>query len=240
MPVPGALRRCGAPLAALLAMAGVAAAKTYPDPAAPSFLVLEWRSLPVKTLQVEFAGRPVTLPLQAVTSVQLRRAVEAEPGKVVAMWVELTLPDLRTVGRDTLHRFRRPGDPDVLWLRLYDEMPAGMVDRFEAQLTESVQKGLYREVPGGEPRDLRLFTLSDPTLPKVLEGFFRQGRDRRYVECRMESPQPTCSATYQRVDDGVTVEYSFGLAYLDRMDWLDGAVGRLLGSFAEQQTSEAR
>ncbi len=230
MPLSASLRVLALAGGIVVAHPATAAAGTYPDPEAPSFDATAWRSLDVKTLDTEFAETHLTVPLQAVTSVHMRRATAGDPGEVVSLWIELTLPELRTVGWDTIERFRQPGAPDVLWMRLHADLPPGQMQRLEHQLQQAKARGLYREITRDHWHGLRLYALSNPNLPQVMEGFYEGAAGQRYVECRLETAQPSCSATFQR-PEGITVEYSFGLSWLDRMEWLDGKVRALLASF---------
>lgn len=120
--------------------------------------------------------------------------------------------------------------PHLLGLRLHAEIPPGMMQRQAHTLALSLQHGVYQEVTQGGWRGLKLYTPADRHQPPLMEGFFEADGRRRYVECRLAKPRPDCSATYQR-GDGLTVEYTFDLAYLDRLAWLDGEVSKLLASF---------
>lgn len=226
--------------ASILAAAAMpATAKTYPDPAAPSVALEAWQAGPgVRLLETDFGKQRLRIPLQAVTSVQTRTGVGASPDRVVALWVEATLPELRTIGADTVEHFRRRANPDVLWLRLYADVRPGMMQHFEKTIAQSVQGGLYREVTDGGWQGLTLYALADKRTPPLMEGFFEAAAHRRYVECRLAGVTPGCSATYQR-DDGLTVEYSFGLGWLDRMGWLDDQVAKLVSGFVVEPQEAA-
>lgn len=224
-------RRFAAAAFVLVGLAGAAAAaRTYPDPEAPSVPLAEWRTQPgVRTLVTELGTRELTIPLQAVTAAFMRRGESERPDAVVALWVEATLPDLRTVGADTLDRFRAVGDPGLLWLRLHAEMPPGILDRFDRALAEAIARGQRRLVASGRWRGVELYARPDSEVP-AMEGFYVSGGGRRYVECRLDKPPGTCTAVYQR-PDGLTVEYGFGMQYLERLEWVDGKVGTLLAGF---------
>lgn len=233
MAILAAFRRLGAGViaAALLAAAPPAGAKTYPDPEAPSLALSTWRSeAGVRTLTTEFAGRELTIPLQAITGAFSRRGGPGEEETVAVLWIEATLPDLRTLGADNLAAFRRAASGELLWLRLHADVPPGMLDRMQTDLAVSLQRGRHREISLDRWHDLRLYALTDSRQPPLMEGFYAAGERRRYVACRLVAPPGRCTATYQR-PDGLTVEYSFGLQYLERLDWLDEQVHGLLAGF---------
>ncbi len=209
---------------AAVGIAGLAMVSTgwaKPEPAHLTPVPMRaWRMPGARTLEADLGRHTLRLPLQAVRDVQVGRGGDGE--RVVMVSAVFALSGLNGGGDEAR--------PRLLALRLYADIPPGMMERQAHTLALSLQRSLYRDVTQGGWQGLQLYAMADPRQPPLMEGFFEANGRRRYVECRLAGSWPDCSATYQR-DDGLTVEYTFDLVHLGHMAWLDAEVTKLLTSF---------